>query len=172
MLVADVLTTKFGSISFLFANLVVFTAWITINSGVLPWVPIFDPFPFILLTMVVSLEAIVLSIIVLMSQSRQGHVSSLRDELQLQVNLIAEREVTKILQLLTELHHHHGIQRESDPELQLMLKSINTSYIEKKLEEQLRVEQTPSVVQVLTKPIEKISQKVPLPPRPRRDKNV
>lgn len=110
--------------------------------------------------MVVSLEAIFLSIIILMSQNHQGYISSFREELQLQVNLIEEREVTKILQLVTELHEHHKIRRENDPELMAMLKALNTSYIEKKLEEQMRIEQSPSIASVVARPIAKLSRVV------------
>lgn len=160
MVVADILTSRFGSISFFFFNAAFFALWIVINSNIIPGIVAFDPFPFIFLTMVVSLEAIFLSIIVLMSQSRQGYISSLRDELMLQVNLISEREVTKILQLVTELHEHHKVRRENDAELMAMLKSLNTSYIEKKLEEQMRTEQSPSIASVLARPLKKLTHPV------------
>lgn len=159
--IADFLTSYFGSISFFSANAVFFLAWIVLNLGYLrPAIEPFDPFPFVLLTMVVSLEAIFLSVIVLMSQNRQGYISTLRDELQLQVNLITERELTKALQLISDLHVHHGVKRGEDPELEAMLKATNISYIERKLTEQIQSPSPPSLAQVVTAPIVRITQAV------------
>jgi len=151
--VADRLTSAFGTIFFLFFNLIMFTAWIVINSGKIPGIAIFDPFPFTLLTMVVSLEAIALSIIVLMSQNRQSQITNLRDELQLQVNLITEKEITKVLQLLKQMTKtNEG--KITDSELEEMIKVVDTSYIERKLEEQL-VEKPDSIVKEVAKEVEK-----------------
>lgn len=158
--IADSLTSQFGSISFLFVNLIFFTAWIVVNLGYMrPAIEVFDPFPFILLTMLVSLEAICLTIIVLMSQHRQSFISSLRDELQLQVNLITERELTKALHLLADLHTHLDVKGKDDPELASMLKDIDTSYIERRLEDQLKGEQT-SLPQVVAEPVKKLAETV------------
>ncbi len=158
--IADSLTSQFGSLAFFFANSLIFVSWIGINIGLLrPYLEIFDPFPFILLTMFVSLEAIFLTIIVLMSQNRQSFISSLREELDLQVNLITERELTKALHLLADIHKHLGVKANDDPELALMLKDIDTSYIERKLEGQLKGEQTP-LPQVVTEPLVKLGQAV------------
>lgn len=66
---ADYLTTYFGTLEFLSLNLIFFIIWIAINSGFVPGFTPFDPFPFILLTMTVSLETIFLTVIVLMSQN-------------------------------------------------------------------------------------------------------
>lgn len=155
--IADLLTSQFGSVSFFIMNLTFFSAWMFINTGYMrPVIEIFDPFPFILLTMIVSLEAICLTIIVLMSQTRQGFISSVRDELILQTNLITERELTKALQLLADLHKHLNVKGQEDPELASMLKNIDTSYIERRLEEQIKGEQStlPQVVkQALENPL-------------------
>ncbi len=157
--VADYLTTYFGSLEFLFLNLVVFSTWIVINAGWIPNVAPFDPFPFILLTMLLSVEAICLTIIVLMSQNRQSYVSAVRDELDLQVNLLSEREVTKALKLLLALHEHHKIKESEDLELDAMLKATNISYIQRKLEEQLHTDQ-PTFPKIVTKPITKLTEAV------------
>lgn len=134
--IADYLTTSFGSVSFFLLNGIVFIAWIFVNLGKIPGISPFDPFPFNLLTMTVSLEAIFLSIIVLMSQNRQSLVSSLREEIDMQVNLIAEKEITKILKLNKLLLEERGIKL-TDAELIEMLKDIDTSFIERELEKQL-----------------------------------
>lgn len=134
--IADDLTAAFGSTTFLILNVVFFTGWVLVNIDWIPGVAAFDPFPFGLLTMVVSLEAIILSIVILVSQNRQSYVSSLREELHLQVNLIAEEEITKVLKILAEMREKMNI-NEDDPELNEMVERLNTSYIERSLVEQI-----------------------------------
>src|SRR5258706_16450649 len=77
---ADTMTARFGSMTFLAINAIWFGSWIVINTGLIPFVTLFDPFPFGLLTMVVSLEAIFLAIIVLISQNRAAKIDDLREE--------------------------------------------------------------------------------------------
>src|SRR3990167_11311915 len=137
---ADDLTSLFGSIPFLILNGVIFFIWILINIGKIPGVPAFDPFPFSMLTTLVSLEAIILTLIVLMSQNRSSLISSLREEMDMQVNLIAEREITKSLKLLKALLDQKGI-KIKDRELEEMLKEIDTSYMERELISQLNPKQ-------------------------------
>jgi len=157
--VADWLTSSFGSIAFLLTNLVLFSAWILINTGKLPSVPVFDPYPFTLLTMTVSLEAIILAIIVLMSQIRQSYISTLREELDMQVNLISEREITKVLKLLKEIRNKISEEEIKDPELEEMIKRVDTSYIERQLEEQLSTKPN-SIAKEVVKPFTQVTQKV------------
>ena len=109
--IADKLTEVCGSTSFLFSHVLVFELWILVNTGHIPGIPIFDPYPFGFLTMVVSLEAIFLSIFVLVSQNRSAYISTIRDEVHLGLNLIAEEEITKILQVLTEIRAELGIKK-------------------------------------------------------------
>ena len=137
---ADELTAFFGGIGFLLLNLAVFIFWVLANNGDIPGVPVFDPFPFPLLTTAVSLEAIILTTIVLMSQNRSSLISSLREEMDMQVNLIAEREITKSLKLLKALLDQKGI-KIKDRELEEMLKEIDTSYMERELISQLNPKQ-------------------------------
>lgn len=135
--IADYLTAIFGSTTFLFLNGVFFALWILINMGFVPGIVPFDPYPFGLLTMIVSLEAIFLSIFVLVSQNRSSYVNSLREEVHLRVNLIAEEEITKTLQVLSEIREKVGI-KEKDPELEEMLSRTNASTIEQAIAEQMR----------------------------------
>lgn len=139
---ADDLTNAFSSVTFLFVNAIWFTAWILINVGLVPDVTPFDPFPFGLLTMIVSLEAIILAIIILVSQGRQSYVTSVREELHMQVNLIAEEEITKALKMLAEIREKMGV-KENDPELAEMIERINTSYIERSLVHQIEKANAP-----------------------------
>jgi uncharacterized membrane protein len=153
---ADQLTSYFGSLEFLFANGLLFVIWIVVNSGKVPGFVPFDPYPFTFLIMLVSLEAIFLTTIVLMSQNRQSFITSLRDELDMQVNILTEREITKALELLIALHRQLDLDEINDPELVSMLKATNISYIERKLEEQLKIE-PPSVPKMMATPITKIA---------------
>lgn len=134
--IADDLTNIFGSTSFLFLNAFLFFFWIVFNLGFVETVVPWDPFPFGLLTMVVSLEAIFLSIFVLVAQNRSAAVSAIREEVHLRVNLIAEEEITKILEVLAEIRKEMGIKK-NDSELEMMLQRIDTNYIERSILEQV-----------------------------------
>lgn len=134
---ADYLTTKFGSVVFLGLNAAWFFIWIVINTGLIPGVEPFDPFPFGLLTMIVSLEAIFLAIIVLISQNRAAKIAELREEIDLQVNSIAETEVSKTIMMLGLLLEKNGIKID-DPEIADMVRPIRSHDIERILEKQLK----------------------------------
>lgn len=135
--VADDLTNICGSVPFLVFHVVLFYTWITANIGwYKPYIEIFDPYPFGFLTMVVSLEAIFLAIFILVSQNRSSYVSTIREEVHLRVNLIAEEEVTKALHVLAEMRAKMGI-RERDPVLQEMLERTDTNYLERSVVEQM-----------------------------------
>ena len=101
--IADLIAEFSGSITFLLLNATVFAAWIVWNT--VPFVPHFDPYPFGFLTMVMSVEAIFLSIFVLISQNRQGAKDRLRADAEYEVNLKAELEITHLhekMDFLTE----------------------------------------------------------------------
>lgn len=134
---ADRLTAIFGSFWFLTINVFLFIFWVLANTNQIPGIAVFDPFPFPLMTTIVSLEAIVLTLIVLMSQNRQSFISSLREEIDMQVNLTAEREITKILQIVGEIAKKQGV-KIGDQDYEEMIKNIEVSYIERRLEKQLQ----------------------------------
>ncbi|MBP7006981.1 MAG: DUF1003 domain-containing protein [Candidatus Pacebacteria bacterium] len=135
--VADWMTEFFGGINFLILNLIVFVFWIFINTGQITSISIFDPFPFNLLTMIVSLEAIILSVFVLISQNRSSKVGELREETHLQLNLISEREVTKLIKMTALLLDKHGVDLSKDPELQKMIRPVSEEDIERRLEKEI-----------------------------------
>ena len=114
-----------------------FVAWVLANSGV-AHLRAFDPFPFGLLTLIVSLEAIFLSIFVLMAQSRESTVAELREEVSLQVVLRMEEEVTKTLQLVAGLYTRLGHEVGDDPELKEMLGPLDADRIEQNLIQQIK----------------------------------
>ncbi len=134
--IADFFTSSFGTVSFLLGNILIYGSWIYLNSGKVSWFTPVDPYPYSFLNSFVSLEAIFLTVIVLISQNRQNERTMLRNELGLQVELISEKENTKILKLLKKILENKEKYSE-DPELEEMIKEIDASYIERKLEEQL-----------------------------------
>lgn len=133
---ADEINEMFGSLEFLFWNGILFTAWIILNTNIIPGITPFDPFPFGLLTMIVSLQAIFLSIFVLISQNRQAKIADLREEVDLQINMIAEKEITKLIQMQAIVMKSMGIRIEGDDELEEMMQRIDTGRIQAQLEKE------------------------------------
>ena len=121
---------------FLVIHAFLFAAWIYWN---LPFsgLPKFDPYPYGMLTLVVSLEAIFLSIFVLMTQSRESRIGELREELTLQVNLRMEEEITKTLHLVAGLYARMNLTLADDPELRAMLEPLDPKKMEADLAEQI-----------------------------------
>ena len=128
----DKLNEIASSTVFLVIHVLAFTIWLLWNTGQLGLRPI-DPFPFGLMTTIVSLEAIFLSIFVLMAQQRESAIAELREELGLQVNLRVEQEVTKTLQLVAGLYTRLGHRVSDDPELVHMLQPLDVKAIERDL---------------------------------------
>src|SRR6185436_14087586 len=100
---ADWIAEFSGSIAFLVIHIVLFTGWIVANTGWIPGVPVFDPFPYGLLTMSVSLEAIFLSVFVLLSQNRQAAKDRIRSDIEYDVNLKAELEIAHLHEKMDHL---------------------------------------------------------------------
>ena len=132
---ADWLTEFFGSTWFFVANAVVFVLWLVINMGFFPGIEPFDPFPFNFLTMTVSLEAIFLSVIVLMSQNKASKVADLREEMDFEINLRAEAEITRILNMVDEIHDHLGLNPVDDAELTFMKQKTDILEIKREIED-------------------------------------
>jgi len=105
----DRLLPILGNWGFALLHVIWFTSWICINRGLVPGVPIFDPYPFNFLTMTVSLEAIFITIAVLNSQNRMARQSDRRAHLDLQINLLAEQESTAALELLQRIAERLGV---------------------------------------------------------------
>lgn len=100
--IADVIAAFSGSMAFLILNGVWFVVWIAMNVVPMPWP--FDPFPFGLLTMIVSLEAIFLSCFVLISQARQSAKDRVRSDIEYEVNIKAELEVAHLHEKTDRIH--------------------------------------------------------------------
>jgi len=114
--IADVISGFAGSMLFVWMHIGWFAFWIAANSALLALY--FDDFPYGLLTMIVSLEAIFLSTFVLIAQNRQAQLAEKRAKVDLQVNLIAELEVTKIMALVSEIHRHLGLSDSEDEDVE------------------------------------------------------
>jgi uncharacterized membrane protein len=126
--IADSITSFFGSNSFIWLHVIWFSLWIIFDLPEWGFAP-FDPFPFTFLTMVVSLEAIFLSAFILMSENRQGRLTDRRARVNLQVDMIAEREITKLMKLVMDIHSQLGIQKPVDDELENMQKPTNIEHL-------------------------------------------
>jgi uncharacterized membrane protein len=114
--IADVITNFSGRMIFAYIHIVWFIAWILLNTGQLGVIA-FDPFPYGLLTMIVSLEAIFLSTFVLISQNRLSAEAERRADLDLHVGMLTEHELTRVLQMLDAIQDKMGIANDEDSEL-------------------------------------------------------
>ena len=103
---SDWVAAKAATGPVMLAHLIWFTGWILANVGLVPGLRPFDPFPFPFLTMTVSLEAIFLALFVLASQNRLARQADRRSHLDLQIDLLAEREMTAVLRLLRDIAAH------------------------------------------------------------------
>lgn len=113
---ADAITAFSGNMVFVYVHIVWFGVWFLLNSGWLGLLP-FDPFPYGLLTMIVSLEAIFLATFVLISQNRLSAEAEHRADLALHIGLLAEHEITRALYMLQAIHATMGIANAPDSEL-------------------------------------------------------
>src|SRR3954468_1776985 len=107
-----------GQMTFVWIHVVLFAIWIGYNT--LPWFKPFDPYPFTFLTLVVSLEAIFLSTFILISQNYDMRISERRNMLDLQINLLAEQENTKMLQMLERIARKVGAHVEHDSQVRAL----------------------------------------------------
>ena len=110
----DFVARHVGSGTFLAIHVVWFTLWIVAGLAVIHGVPLIDPPPFALLTTIVSLEAIFLSILVLISQNRMARLADRRNHLDLQINVLAEQEITTVLQIVEDIRERLGIEPRVD----------------------------------------------------------
>jgi uncharacterized membrane protein len=105
-----------GTIRFVLLQLAFVAVWISANGGLVAGIVAFDPYPFSLLSVVLSLEAVLLASFVLIRQNRMSLRADRRSHLDLQINLLSEQEVTKALQILQRIGRHLGIEGASDAE--------------------------------------------------------
>jgi uncharacterized membrane protein len=114
--IAEAITSFTGSMRFVYLHLAFFGFWIVANLGWVPGVPAWDP-SFVVLAMIASVEAIFLSTFVLISQNRMAAAADKRADLDLQVSLLAEHEVTKLATLVAAMAGRMEVRTEADKEL-------------------------------------------------------
>lgn len=137
--IADVIGGFSGSMTFVSLHMFWFLAWFLVNTGVVPGIKKFDPYPFILLAMVVSVEGVLLSTFVLMKQNRMQRRIDVRDQLDLQINLLSEKEITKTLELLRAIAKKLEVvpSPEQDRELQEMASTTSVDMLAERVQEEL-----------------------------------
>ena len=133
---AEAITRIAGGNIFIAFHAIWFGLWIMLNLGAIPSVSPWDPFPFSFLTLVVSLEAIFLSLLVLMTQNRLTKDADKRAHLDLQINMLAEQESTATLRMLEKICQHLGIAYAVD-EAQQLAKNTDVNILAKTLDDQL-----------------------------------
>jgi len=136
--VSDSIVKFIGSITFLLLQVALVIVWSTANLHLIPGLRPFDPFPFGILALVVSSESVCLTIFVLISQNRMARQAEKRSHLDLQVSMLAEQELTTVLQMLQKLCQHVGVDVKSATEqVQGFSKSTDVHKLATELEEKL-----------------------------------
>ncbi|HEY3124288.1 MAG TPA: DUF1003 domain-containing protein [Thermoanaerobaculia bacterium] len=130
---ADAITDFSGHMGFVYLHFVWFAGWIGWNLGAFGARP-FDPYPFGLLTMIVSLEAIFLATFVLISQNRISDEADHRANLDLQIGLLTEHEITRGLKMLDQIHHHLGLKEEAGTDLKELEAEVHPEDVLKEIE--------------------------------------
>jgi uncharacterized membrane protein len=120
---AELITRFTGSMWFVYLHVVVVAVWIVINAGLAPGVPRFDP-TFVIMATWASVEAIFLSTFVLISQNRSASIAARRADLDLQISLLAEHEVTRLLTLVSAVAAKLGVAEADNPELDELKRDV------------------------------------------------
>ena len=131
--IADAVTRFAGSMAFVYIHVVMYSAWILVNLGVVPGVPRFDP-TFVILAMEASVEAIFLSTFVLISQNRMSALADKRADLDLQISLLSEHEITRMLSLVQQIAAKMDIQEAADPELDELARDVHPEKVLDRIE--------------------------------------
>jgi len=132
--IADTITAFTGSMRFVFLHAAFYGGWLAVNAGAIPGVEPWDPFPFVMLAMIASVEAIFLSTFVLISQNRMAALADQRAELDLQVSLLAEHEITRLVELVDNISRHVGASRGTDPHLEELKRDVRPEDVLKEME--------------------------------------
>jgi uncharacterized membrane protein len=131
---ADAITRFTGSLPFVYLHLAIFGFWIAANLGWIPGVPAWDP-SFVVLAMAASVEAIFLSTFVLISQNHMMAAQDKRADLDLQISLLAEHEITKLVTLVSAMADRMGVKTKVDPELEEIAQDVAPEAVLDEIEE-------------------------------------
>ena len=121
--VAQAITRFAGSMTFVYLHIIIFGVWILGNIGFIPFFPVFDP-SLVILAMEASVEAIFISTFVMISQNRMAAVDDKRADLNLQISLLVEHEVTQILTLVAALAQKEGVASDAAAELEELKQDV------------------------------------------------
>jgi uncharacterized membrane protein len=132
--VAGAITRFSGTMRFVYVHIVVYGFWILANLGVVPGVPKFDP-SFVILAMAASVEAIFLSTFILITQNRMSAAADKRAELDLQISLLAEHEVTKLAALLSAVAERLGVETDVDADVEELKEDVAPEAVLDEIEE-------------------------------------
>jgi uncharacterized membrane protein len=127
---------------FVYVHLALYGFWIVANLGWIPSVRPWDP-SFVVLAMIASVEAIFLSTFILITQNRMAVTSERRAELDVQVSLLAEQEITKLVQIVSEMARRMGIEAESSGEVDEMKRMVAPEAVLDAIEEEEVEEEAP-----------------------------
>jgi uncharacterized membrane protein len=135
--ISDRITAFVGSITFVVLHLMWFVVWVAINYAVEASGHVaFDPYPFIFLNLALSIEAVLLSTFVLITQNRQSRQADHWAHLDLQINLLAEREATRMLRMLNSICEHLGLELQTtDKELKDLTEPTQVKALAEHLEQ-------------------------------------
>jgi uncharacterized membrane protein len=131
---ADRVTTFAGSMPFVWLHLGVYTVWIVINLGWMPGVPRFDP-SFVILAMEASVEAIFLSTFILITQNRMQAQADRRADLNLQISLLAEHEITRLVQMISEIAKRMDLATARQPDIEELKQDVHPEEVLETLDE-------------------------------------
>ena len=131
---ADAVTTFAGSMWGIYVHAILFGGWLILNSGKVPGVKPWDPFPFVMLAMWASVEAIFLSTFILISQNRMQKMADRRAELDLQISLLTEHELTRAIHLIDDVARRMGVARPPEHELDDIKKDVNPQKVAEEIE--------------------------------------
>ena len=132
--IAEAITSFTGSMIFVYIHLAVVIVWVSVNLGVVPGTKIWDP-SFVILATAASVEAIFLSTFVLISQNRAAALADKRADLDLQINLLSEHEVTRLLTLTIAIANRLGIDMSAQPELAELEQDVAPETVLDRMEE-------------------------------------
>jgi uncharacterized membrane protein len=120
---ASAITRFSGTMRFVYLHAVIYGLWIIANLGVIPGAKPWDP-SFVVLAMVASVEAIFLSTFILITQNRMAAAADRRAELDVQISLLAEAEITKLVQLVSAIAERLEIDPSREPEIEEMKQMV------------------------------------------------
>jgi uncharacterized membrane protein len=135
---ADSVGVFAGSLPFVVLHLVLVISWLAMNSGQISGIRPFDPWPFSLLGVIVAVEAVILSSFILMRQNRMMRRGERRDHLNLQVDLLAEKEITTVLRMVSAICGHMGLHSlTADKDIRELSQNTSIESLSQALEDKL-----------------------------------